>query len=126
MDSLGHCISVDLVMGKGVAKIFRDMFGGMEELRAQHISKGGCAHLKRGGRFIFYLVYKDKWHHKPTLQDLRSSLIALRDLCGAHKVQRLSIPRIGCGLDGMQWKEVAPLIQDVFAAMNMAITVYSL
>lgn len=33
--SLGHCVSEDMHMGKGVATLFKRKFGGVEELRAQ-------------------------------------------------------------------------------------------
>jgi hypothetical protein len=33
--SLGHCVSEDLAMRKGVATYFREMFGSIEELKAQ-------------------------------------------------------------------------------------------
>jgi hypothetical protein len=32
--SLAHCVSVDLRMGAGIAVIFRDKYGGIEELRS--------------------------------------------------------------------------------------------
>ena len=34
-DSLVHCVSADLRMGKGIAVIFKKKFGGVEELRLQ-------------------------------------------------------------------------------------------
>ena len=33
--SLGHCVSEDMAMGKGVATLFKKNFGGVGELRAQ-------------------------------------------------------------------------------------------
>lgn len=34
-DSLAHCISVDLRMGKGIALMFKKLFGGLSELQRQ-------------------------------------------------------------------------------------------
>ena len=34
-DSLAHCVSKDLAMGKGIAVIFKKTYGGVEELKAQ-------------------------------------------------------------------------------------------
>ena len=34
-DSLVHCVSADLRMGKGIAVVFKNKFGGVEELKAQ-------------------------------------------------------------------------------------------
>ena len=33
--SLAHCVSVDLVMSKGIAVEFRDRFGRVDELKSQ-------------------------------------------------------------------------------------------
>lgn len=44
--SLAHCISADVAMGKGVAKIFKERFGGVASLKAQ----GTC--MCRFGRSI--------------------------------------------------------------------------
>lgn len=33
--SLAHCVSQDLHMSKGIAAIFKEKFGGLDELRAQ-------------------------------------------------------------------------------------------
>lgn len=34
-DSLVHCVSRDLRMGKGISKLFRDKFGKVDEMKAQ-------------------------------------------------------------------------------------------
>jgi hypothetical protein len=34
-DALAHCVSEDLVMGKGIAKIFKERFRGVGDLVAQ-------------------------------------------------------------------------------------------
>lgn len=33
--SLAHCVSTDMVMSKGIAKIFRDRYKRVDELKAQ-------------------------------------------------------------------------------------------
>ena len=34
-DSLAHCVSKDMRMGKGIAVLFKKKFGGMDELKKQ-------------------------------------------------------------------------------------------
>ena len=72
--SLAHCISWDCRLGKGIAKIFRDRFGRVEEIRKQEVGVGGVAVLKEGNRFIYNLVTKKRYYDKPRLADLRHSL----------------------------------------------------
>lgn len=54
--SLAHCVSADMHMGKGIATVFKKMFGGIDELRRQGGKQGGVSILKRDERFIYYLV----------------------------------------------------------------------
>lgn len=82
--------------------------------------------LDRDGRFIYYLVTKEKYFMKPTYASLRSSLVAMKDHCVSHSVRHISMPRIGCGLDLLQWQQVRQDIQDVFKDTDIHITVYSL
>ncbi|XP_077991359.1 ADP-ribose glycohydrolase OARD1-like [Glandiceps talaboti] len=123
--SLVHCISQDCRMGKGIATLFRDKFGGVDELRAQDVKPGGVAVLKRDKRYVYYLVTKVKYSDRPTLKDLQSSLEALRRHCEPHDVNHIAMPRIGCGLDGLEWRRVSPIIRDIFKHTNINITVYT-
>ena len=57
---------------------------------------------------------------------LAKSLRAMRQLCVEYRVQELAMPRIGCGLDRLNWNDVAQLIQTIFADEDMRITIYTL
>jgi len=113
-------------MGKGIAVMFKNKFGGVDEIKSQGQKPGGVATLKRGNRHIYYLVTKEKYFHKPTYNTLKSSLAAMRDHCVSHGVTNLSMPRIGCGLDGLQWSKVKNIIDEVFKDTDIYVTVYTL
>ena len=51
-DSLAHCVSRDLHMGKGIAVGFRKLFGRVDELEAQEKKVGEVAALDEGERWI--------------------------------------------------------------------------
>lgn len=125
-ESLAHCISADARMGKGIAVIFKKKFGGVDEIKSQGQKPGGVAILRRGDRYVYYLVTKEKYFHKPTYKMLQSSLAAMREHCISHGVTHLSMPKIGCGLDGLQWSKVQDIIADVFQDTEIKVTVYSL
>ncbi len=125
-ESLAHCISSDVRMGKGIAAIFKKRYGGVQELLAQKKKTGDVAVLKWEGRFIYYLITKDKFSDKPTYETLRQSLEAMRDHSVANKVSSISMPRIGCGLDGLTWDSVYVVLQRVFKDTGIAITIYSI
>ncbi len=85
---------------------------------------GGCAVLKRGKRYVYYLITKEKYWQKPTYETMRSSLEAMKKHCEQHDVTYVAMPKIGCGLDRLQWGKVAEIIKQVFSTTNIAVTVY--
>lgn len=125
-DSLAHCISEDCRMGAGIAVLFKKKFGGVQELLNQQKKSGEVAVLKRDGRYIYYLITKKRASHKPTYENLQKSLEAMKSHCLKNGVTDLSMPRIGCGLDRLQWENVSAMIEEVFDATDIRITVYTL
>jgi len=121
-DSLVHCVSKDLAMGKGIAKEFITRYGGRDVLKKQRIEVGsfGCLNIGNG-RYVFCLVTKEKYFHKPTYQNLELSLIALWKYCSTNKITALSLPRIGCGLDNLDWDKVKYILQKVFNGVQLTI-----
>lgn len=87
---------------------------------------GGCAYLTAGDRCVFYLVTKARYYYKPTMATLESSISTMRNLCIKHNVHYLAMPRIGCGLDKLDWAQVSVLIQRIFENDDIEITIYSL
>ncbi len=89
------------------------------------VSIGGCAYLNLKDRYVFYLVTKERYFYKPTMSSLESSLRAMRDLCIEKNIHQLAMPRIGCGLDKLNWDKVSELIQSVFQDDDIEITIYT-
>uniref|UniRef100_A0A336KNZ2 CSON013127 protein n=2 Tax=Culicoides sonorensis TaxID=179676 RepID=A0A336KNZ2_CULSO len=123
--SLAHCVAADMKMGAGIAVKFKQMFGQVDQLKAQNQRAGGVAVLKDGDRYIYYLVSKNETYSKPTYQDLNYSLEAMRNHMRENKVSKLAMPRIGCGIDGLQWDKVSDLIKEVFKNENVEVTIYT-
>lgn len=122
--SLAHCVGADLHMGAGIAVTFRRKFGKTAQLRRQNIQTGGVAVLKNGKRFIYYLTTKRLSTQKPKLFDLIKSLIAMRAHMKKNGVTKLAIPKIGCGLDRLQWDEVFDVLKRIFSKLPIEIVLY--
>ena len=112
--SLVHCVSECLLMRAGIADQFRLKFGRVLELKRQRKKVGDFAYLEVDGREIYYLITKRFYNLKPTLMTLESSLIKLRDHMEKKGVYTLSMPKIGCGLDKLDWEDVEMKIEGVF------------
>ena len=71
-------------------------------------------------------VTKPKYFHKPTYETLQSSLNAMKQHCVEHEVKMLAMPRIGCGLDRLEWSKVKEMIIQTFQNTNTNVTIYTL
>lgn len=89
----------------------------------QKVRVGGVAELKPSDEgkqlYVFYLVTKVLFHHKPTLQSLAESLLQLRDRLLDLSINQLIIPKLGCNLDRLNWYQVRGLLFDTFKSCGM-------
>ena len=128
-DSLCHCVSQCLAMGKGVAVLFKQKFGGVDELKAQKVVVPGVATLHRpteadSNKYVYYLITKPRYFDKPTYDTLAASLEAMFAHMEAHEVKSVSMPEIGCGLDGLQWPKVHEMLIALSQGRGITVTVY--
>ena len=85
---------------------------------------GQVAVLKKGDRFIYSLITKPKASGTPSYKSIEASLKKLKEHCVDNKVRHLSMPRIGSGLDSLDWGNVTDLVCKIFEDTNIQITVY--
>ena len=122
--SLAHCISQDCKLGAGIAKLFRQRFGRVDDLQRMGTAVGGVSLLQVNDRFIYNLVTKKNFWEKPTYESLQESLRAMQNHAFQHNVKEICMPKIGCGLDKLEWNKVKILLKEVFAGGITHITIY--
>lgn len=124
---LVHCISADCVLGAGIAKEFAKK-GSKKELKEYKFIPIGKAIITHatGWNFEFNLVTKEKYWQKPTYDTLHSALVHMKLYCNTFKIKKLAMPRIGCGLDRLEWNKVKQMIEKVFANTDVEILVCSI
>ena len=81
--------------------------------------------MENENRFIYYLVTKKYSTGKPRYEELESSLKEMKEHCERNEVKKLAMPRIGCGLDRLEWSRVKPMMEEIFADVDISITVYN-
>ena len=131
-DNLVHCVSQDLKMGKGIATQFKKRFGKLAELKAQNRKPGEVAVIETdpdtdgNTRHIFYMITKERYFQKPEYVTFYLSLVHLRNLCLSNGLTSVSMPKIGCGLDRLEWDIVKTYIHKIFNDTDITINVYFL
>ncbi|XP_034250539.1 ADP-ribose glycohydrolase OARD1-like [Thrips palmi] len=125
-DNLAHCVSRDFHMNAGIAVKFKSTFGNQEKLSSGGWSVGTTARLTTNDRHVFYLVTKERYFLKPSYDSLKASLVELARWVELLGIERLAIPRLGCGKDGLKWPIVRRILIEVFEGINVIITVFRL
>lgn len=121
--SLAHCVAEDMRMGSGIAVTFRDTFGNVEALLDTKEKSGGIAILKESNRFLYYLITKRRSRDKPSYKDFWCSMKRLRDHIKKHKIAKLAVPTLGCGLDQLNWPTVKHIMGYLFKDIPIEIVV---
>jgi Macro domain len=68
-------------------------------------------------RLIINFPTKRHWKGKSRLEDVRSGLQDLVEVLRQYKVRSVAVPPLGCGLGGLDWCTVRPLIEEALGAL---------
>jgi hypothetical protein len=123
---LAHCISADFALGAGIAKTFDEVYNMRFKLFREYDNyeyEGGDALLIDN---VFNLVTKPKCYHKPRYEAVREALETMKGIMVMNATTKLAMPKIGCGLDRLDWNEVYEIICDVFKDMDVEILICEL
>lgn len=106
-----HCISSDCAMGAGIAVQFQKRFNLKNKLlKVKDRKHPNCILENR----VFNLITKEKYWHKPTYDSLEGALHRMFELVGAldcnKECVKIAMPKIGSGLDRLQWAKVLEII----------------
>ena len=122
-ECLGQCVCPDVLRWeREFATQFKLKFKNVSDLKEQGKGVGEVAVLQDGTRYIYYLITKERYYHKPAMDSLKSSLITLKTHMTKNNMTLLSMPCIGCGLDRLNWQAVKKLIKEVFTDTGIQVT----
>ena len=68
-------------------------------------------------RYIINFPTKRHWRSKSRIADIRSGLTALIADVRRLNINSIAVPPLGCGLGGLDWSEVRPLIDSAFSEL---------
>ena len=132
---IAHCVSSDFEMGIGVAKVLADLIPEMrEDLRKAFPRKRIKSEFKpmvvSHKEVIWNLVTKYRYYDKPTVTEVRESLLELRRALRVRfgespvNVKKISMPKIASGADKIPWDITEAMIDEIFAGDEFIITIY--
>lgn len=126
--ALVHCISLDCRMGAGIALEFDKRFPLMkprliEYINITKLNYPTCIGYNGYSRTLINLITKEHYYDKPTLNTLKDSLMSLKINCKKSNIYKLAMPKIGCGLDKLNWDDVKKIIEEVFNDLDIEILV---
>ena len=103
-------------MGAGLALQFKRAYPEMYrayrlECRSGLVETGTVRlHNTPDGKKIINFPTKRHWQHPSKMEYIERGLESLRELVVRDGINSLAVPPLGCGLGGLDWQEVRPLI----------------
>lgn len=113
-------------MGKGIALQFKQAYPENYQIYRKACGRGEV----QPGRMLIYdtgtMLYaryiinfptKRHWKGKSSYEDIQAGLNALIADVQRLGICSIAIPPLGCGLGGLDWRKVRPMIENAFAAL---------
>jgi O-acetyl-ADP-ribose deacetylase (regulator of RNase III) len=107
------------VMGKGLALDFKNRYPEAFEAYRSACERGllvaGRVLVTPTGALLPYLAFhfptKRHWKDRSRIEDIEAGLASLADVAQRYGVSSIAVPALGCGLGGLSFATVGPLIK---------------
>ena len=126
VEALVNTVNCVGYMGKGIALQFKQAFPVNFKdyevaCHAGDMAPGKMLIHDNGGlvnpRYIINFPTKRHWKGKSRIEDVESGLKALVADVQRLGIRSIAVPPLGCGLGGLEWQVVRPMIEQAFAAV---------
>ena len=118
-EALVNTVNCEGFMGKGIALQFKKAYPNnftayARACRAGEVQPGRMFVFPTGSminpRYIINFPTKRRWREKSRIEDIQSGLTALVTEVRRLNLSSIAVPPLGCGLGGLDWGDVKPLI----------------
>jgi O-acetyl-ADP-ribose deacetylase (regulator of RNase III) len=122
-----NCVGV---MGKGLALEFKKTFPGMlgpyvEACATKKLAIGKPWIWKVNDvRQVLCFPTKDDWKRPSEYGFIESGLLAVAKMCREGEIHSLAVPPLGCGLGGLEWGKVKPMVEQALGGLDMDVEVF--
>lgn len=124
-----QCISADLAMGAGIAVQFNRHFNTKSKARIEYgetlidnwdkCYPAECIAVDE----VLCLITKRNYWMKPTHETMAQALMGLKKICVDQKINHIVMPKIGAGLDKLNFTKTREQIMRIFHDTDIKITV---
>lgn len=130
---LAHCISADFGMFGGIVVEFNRRWDMKNRLlqkygnQRKNFYKGmvfpETVHHNGVETVVYNMVTKEDVSSLPLYTSLEACLVTVRDMMLESGHHKLAIPKIGCGIDRLDWVVVRPSVKAVFEDTDIEVLV---
>jgi O-acetyl-ADP-ribose deacetylase (regulator of RNase III) len=122
-----NCVGV---MGKGLALEFKNRYPAMADdyvfRCVHHEVKLGEPYLYKGIRLPWILQFptKNHWRDTSRLEDIENGLVYFANNYKEWNITSIAFPQLGCGLGGLDWKDVKKVMEKTLKNVDMKIEIH--
>ena len=123
-EALVNPVNTKGVMGKGLALAFKTKYPAHFENYKRACQNGEMttekvlAYQEINGPMVICLATKDDWRDSSKMEYVSAGLDDLVNQIKALGIRSIAIPKLGCGLGGLDWGKVRPLIVEKMSAID--------
>lgn len=147
MQTLTISVNIKGVMGKGLASRakyqFPDVYVVYQDVCRRKVLRMGKPYLYKRevslnqaladepllaedneSKWFLLFPTKQDWRERSNIEDIEKGLQWIRDHYKTEGIKSLAIPALGCGLGGLEWREVGPLMCRYLAGLDIQVAIY--
>lgn len=126
-DGLVNPVNCVGVMGRGLAAQFKKLYPQnfndyAQACKDKLVQPGKVFAVKvsdsTSPRYIINFPTKRHWKENSRIEDIELGLSALAETVEQCQLKSIAIPPLGCGLGGLNWQDVRPLIEQFSQRVN--------
>ena len=95
--------------------------GSLDEELADH---GSELHTSNAVKWFLLFATKRKWRENSRMEDIEGGLNWVQRNFKAQNIQSLAMPALGCGLGGLNWRDVGPLMCKYLHGIGIPVAIY--
>lgn len=129
MQTLTNTVNCVGVMGGGIALAFKDkypkMFLEYKEICNNQLLDIGKLHLyRKESQWILNFPTKKDWKNPSKIEYIKEGLKNLVETYKEKGINGLAMPQLGCGLGGLNWNEVKPIMEYYLSQLDIPVEIY--